>query len=112
MLVQDYRNRLYAFMHSHVPSVNTLDSLYLCQQKVVPLPPPPIPVLPANGGELVQPIIYGKLKAIQTALGKDEFPLIEQAYVRLQSTLIQCIGWTNLMTSPMLRADAMRTGRR
>jgi hypothetical protein len=26
--------------------------------------------------------VYGKLRAIQKALGKDEFPLIEQAYVQ------------------------------
>jgi hypothetical protein len=31
----------------------------------------------------VQPIVYGKLKAIQKVLGKDEFPLIEQAYVSI-----------------------------
>lgn len=69
---QDYRNRLYAFMHSNVPSVNTLDSLYLCQNK---------------------PIVYGKLKAIQKVLGKDEFPLIEQACYADWKAMTFCSGF-------------------
>jgi len=30
---QDWRNILYGLMHTGIPSLNTLDSLYLCQEK-------------------------------------------------------------------------------
>jgi len=69
---QDYRNRLYAFMHSRVPSINSLESLYFCQHK---------------------PIIYGKLRAIQQRLGRDEFPLIEQACYADWKAMTFCSGF-------------------
>jgi glutathione synthase/RimK-type ligase-like ATP-grasp enzyme len=56
---QDYRNLLVGFMHAGLPSINSLESLYLCQEK---------------------PIIYGKLRKLQKQLGHDAFPLIDQTY--------------------------------
>eukprot|EP01117_Protostelium_nocturnum_P013012 TRINITY_DN4827_c0_g1_i4.p1 TRINITY_DN4827_c0_g1~~TRINITY_DN4827_c0_g1_i4.p1 ORF type:complete len:283 (-),score=53.65 TRINITY_DN4827_c0_g1_i4:38-886(-) len=46
-------------MHSNVPCINNLESLYICQEK---------------------PIVYGRLRQVQKRLGKDNFPLIEQTY--------------------------------
>ena len=56
---QDYRNILYGFMYSRIPSINTFDSLYLCQEK---------------------PLIYSRLNQIMKNVGKDTFPLIPQTY--------------------------------
>jgi len=54
---QDSRNKLFALMHSNVPSVNSLHSAYMC---------------------LERPLVFAQLKAIQKRLGKDNFPVIEQ----------------------------------
>eukprot|EP00026_Physarum_polycephalum_P008628 Phypoly_transcript_08721.p1 GENE.Phypoly_transcript_08721~~Phypoly_transcript_08721.p1 ORF type:complete len:383 (+),score=81.77 Phypoly_transcript_08721:284-1432(+) len=56
---QDWRNILYGFLHSNVPSINTLQSLYLCQEK---------------------PIVYGILNQIKKKHGAANFPLIDQTY--------------------------------
>lgn len=59
---QDWRNHLYGFLHSRVPSLNTLDSLFLCQDK---------------------PIVYGKLRELQKQLGRENFPLIDQSVISI-----------------------------
>ncbi|KAL9655582.1 hypothetical protein ABK040_002247 [Willaertia magna] len=55
-----YRNLLLGFMHANIPSVNSLDSIFMCSEK---------------------PLVYGKLKNLQKKLGGFEnFPLIPQIY--------------------------------
>jgi len=56
---QDWRNILYGFMYCKLPSVNTLESLYWCQEK---------------------PLIYSRLNAIANKVGRENFPLISQTY--------------------------------
>jgi synapsin len=56
---QDFRNVLYGLQHANVPSLNSLDSIYFCQEK---------------------PIIYGKLNTLRKKLGDERFPLIPQTY--------------------------------
>ena len=56
---QDFRNVLYGIMHANIPTTNSVDSIYLCQEK---------------------PIIYGKLNTLKKKLGKERFPLIPQTY--------------------------------
>jgi len=56
---QDYRNLLYGFAFVGVPSVNSLESLYWCQEK---------------------PLIYSRLMKLKKKLGAANFPLIEQTY--------------------------------
>lgn len=52
---ENFRNILYGFMFANVPSVNSLQSIYMCSEK---------------------PIVYGELKRIQDKLGKENFPLV------------------------------------
>eukprot|EP01129_Flabellula_baltica_P015674 TRINITY_DN8068_c0_g1_i1.p1 TRINITY_DN8068_c0_g1~~TRINITY_DN8068_c0_g1_i1.p1 ORF type:complete len:380 (-),score=84.47 TRINITY_DN8068_c0_g1_i1:24-1043(-) len=56
---QNWRQILLGFMSAGLPCINTLESLYLCQEK---------------------PVIYGKLKEVQKRLGKACFPLIPATY--------------------------------
>ncbi|KAH3759644.1 synapsin II [Pelomyxa schiedti] len=56
---QDYRNLLYGFAFVGVPSINSLESLYWCQEK---------------------PLIYSKMLKLKKKLGATNFPLIEQTY--------------------------------
>jgi len=56
---ESYRNVLLGFMFSNVPSVNSLQSIYMCSEK---------------------PIVYGSLKSIEQKLGRDNFPVIPQIY--------------------------------
>eukprot|EP01102_Stenamoeba_stenopodia_P010308 TRINITY_DN3093_c0_g2_i1.p2 TRINITY_DN3093_c0_g2~~TRINITY_DN3093_c0_g2_i1.p2 ORF type:complete len:132 (-),score=20.92 TRINITY_DN3093_c0_g2_i1:71-415(-) len=56
---QDWRNALFGLMYAEVPAINTLESLYQCQEK---------------------PIIYGKLNQIRKRVGHDKFPLIPQTF--------------------------------
>jgi len=55
----DYKNLLLGFMHSNVPSLNSLQSIYC---------------------HLERPIMYGGLLEIQKRLGVKEFPLIQQNF--------------------------------
>jgi len=56
---QNWKNNLMGFYQSNIPSINTIPSLYLCQEK---------------------PIIYSYLTKVQKRLGKDYFPLIHSTY--------------------------------
>jgi len=56
---KDYRNILFGLMHANIPSVNSLESVYMCLEK---------------------PITYGALLGINRHLGTDKFPLIDQYY--------------------------------
>jgi len=69
---QDWRNILYGFMHVGIPSINSLESLYICQEK---------------------PVIYGKLLALKKKLGSDNFPLIDQAYYSSWKTMTFASGF-------------------
>ena len=55
---QNWKNTLFGFMFANIPSVNSLESLYLCLEK---------------------PVIYSKLLKIHKEKG-DKFPLIPQTY--------------------------------
>lgn len=56
---QDSRNTLYGFMHADIPSINSLESAYMCLEK---------------------PVVMGRLRRIEKLLGKKNFPLIPQSY--------------------------------
>eukprot|EP01121_Diplochlamys_sp_Union-15-3_P011736 TRINITY_DN342_c0_g1_i4.p1 TRINITY_DN342_c0_g1~~TRINITY_DN342_c0_g1_i4.p1 ORF type:complete len:234 (-),score=33.48 TRINITY_DN342_c0_g1_i4:393-1094(-) len=56
---QDSRNLLFGLFHANVPSVNSLQSAYMC---------------------LERPTVYGALLGIQQKLGVKKFPLISQTY--------------------------------
>jgi glutathione synthase/RimK-type ligase-like ATP-grasp enzyme len=57
---ESYRNVLLGFMFHNIPSVNSLQSIYMCSEK---------------------PIVYGALTQIQRTLGGyEKFPLISQYY--------------------------------
>eukprot|EP01130_Rhizamoeba_saxonica_P000034 TRINITY_DN1002_c0_g1_i5.p1 TRINITY_DN1002_c0_g1~~TRINITY_DN1002_c0_g1_i5.p1 ORF type:complete len:266 (-),score=44.94 TRINITY_DN1002_c0_g1_i5:454-1137(-) len=56
---QNWKNILLGLYAANIPSVNSLESLYLCQEK---------------------PVIYGKLLQIRNRLGKNRFPLIDSTY--------------------------------
>jgi len=55
----DKRNVLFGLMAGNVPSINTLQSIYL---------------------NLERPLMFGALKRIATRVGKDAFPLVRQTY--------------------------------
>eukprot|EP01087_Luapelamoeba_hula_P021533 TRINITY_DN7553_c0_g1_i3.p1 TRINITY_DN7553_c0_g1~~TRINITY_DN7553_c0_g1_i3.p1 ORF type:complete len:473 (-),score=92.45 TRINITY_DN7553_c0_g1_i3:135-1553(-) len=70
---QDWRNVLYGFMHGCLPSINSLESLYICQHK---------------------PIVYGKLRELQKELGGFKaFPLIPQTYYANWSAMTFSTGF-------------------
>ena len=52
----DYRNIVYTLRACNIPSMNSLDSIILCQEKICK---------------------YGALRAIRDREGKDRFPLID-----------------------------------
>jgi len=56
---QDSRNMFFSLMHGNIPSVNSLESAYLCMER---------------------PVTYGALLSIQQRLGKENFPLIQQYF--------------------------------
>eukprot|EP01113_Clastostelium_recurvatum_P024610 TRINITY_DN2937_c1_g1_i2.p1 TRINITY_DN2937_c1_g1~~TRINITY_DN2937_c1_g1_i2.p1 ORF type:complete len:375 (-),score=106.16 TRINITY_DN2937_c1_g1_i2:25-1149(-) len=56
---QDFRNLLLALMYVNVPSINSLQAFYDCQEK---------------------PLLYRKLLQVQKRLGTLEFPLIPQTF--------------------------------
>ena len=56
---QDYRNLLYAFMYSNIPSVNTLNSIYCF---------------------LERPVVQAELNKLSLQLGADAFPVVRQSY--------------------------------
>ncbi|XP_055337620.1 synapsin-like [Paramacrobiotus metropolitanus] len=56
---RDYRHFILALMYSNIPSVNSLESLYMFLDK---------------------PIIFSQLIQIQQRLGKEKFPLIHQSF--------------------------------
>jgi len=56
---QNWKNALIGFYSANIPSVNTMESLYLCQEK---------------------PILHSYLRKVQKKLGKENFPLIPSTY--------------------------------
>lgn len=56
---QDARNFLFTFMHAGIPSVNSMESIWLNSER---------------------PISYGLLNKIKKRVGYDKFPLISQTY--------------------------------
>ncbi|KAJ3035163.1 synaptotagmin C2 domain protein, Syn1 [Rhizophlyctis rosea] len=55
----DKRNVLYGLMHANIPSINSLESVYM---------------------HLERPLMFDALKDIQNRLGSQKFPLIPQSY--------------------------------
>ena len=55
----DRRNVLYGLMMGNVESVNSLQSIYM---------------------NLERPLMFGALKAIETKVGHDQFPVIDQTF--------------------------------
>jgi Synapsin, ATP binding domain len=56
---QDFRNQLYALMHANVPSVNSLSSVYMFLERVIP---------------------FAELQRLRAEYGAEKFPTIEQTY--------------------------------
>lgn len=63
----DYRNVLYGFIHANIPMINTFDSILF---------------------ELERPIMFGLLKMIQSRIGNENFPLINQTFYSDSSEMI------------------------
>eukprot|EP01112_Ceratiomyxa_fruticulosa_P009940 TRINITY_DN260_c0_g1_i3.p1 TRINITY_DN260_c0_g1~~TRINITY_DN260_c0_g1_i3.p1 ORF type:complete len:379 (-),score=87.44 TRINITY_DN260_c0_g1_i3:91-1227(-) len=57
--LQDSRNLLFGLIHANIPSVNSLNSAYMCLDRA---------------------IVFGALKDIQSKLGRENFPLIAQTF--------------------------------
>jgi len=63
---EDYSNALFGLMYCNTPSINNLESVYLC---------------------LERPVVFAALNGIHKRLGK-EFPLINQSYYSHHNTMI------------------------
>jgi len=56
---KDFRNQLYGLMYSNIPSVNSLESIYMCCER---------------------PIVQAELNRLMSIHGRDKFPVVSQGY--------------------------------
>eukprot|EP00095_Tigriopus_kingsejongensis_P006849 maker-scaffold176_size284796-snap-gene-0.12 protein:Tk06849 transcript:maker-scaffold176_size284796-snap-gene-0.12-mRNA-1 annotation:"synapsin-like isoform x1" len=66
---EDYRKLILGFKYSDIPSVNSLDSIYNFQDK---------------------PWVFANMLKVQSKVGKDHFPLIDQTYFPSYKEMVTC----------------------